>query len=538
MPLTLTDLLEQKVERQRADEENKRQALRQFYYSRINDQNTDPQVREQLSQDYLKLLTPEAKKHAQHGLGVLGKLRDLVGKIRSQQQPVQGAPQQPPGPIKAPTSNSPQSAQPQARPVVAGPSAAQSSPPNPQATPQQPQFFKNYGQALIQQHEKEVADELKQRIAAQSTEQATERKQKIQELKGLNLPPEQLRQAILDVYGVKQTAKNPVQEKLDAVDADQKRGKLTPEEAREARLKAYGIEQPEKMPADLSERIEARKIIDNPKSSKEEVEGARDALKKLATQEQAAQVRISIAGQNAAANNTPANPAVTDYWSKFFAGGGKIDYGFLRNLGKRQIADIMAAVPAIAAQNGETPGEMLARQSDVKSLEGALTVMQKQTALITAYEKTADQNLDRAISALSKIADTGSPIFNRPVRAVEDELLGKPQYAAFHAARQAASTEIAKVLSGSMGNGAVSDTQQAEARKTLSDNATLEQMMAAAKTLKAEMASRLANNRDTIESIKKQISGPTGGNTPKSAPSGKGGTAKTADEYLKSNGYQ
>jgi hypothetical protein len=75
----LTNLIEQKIEAKHRDEEQRKQKLREFYYDRIHDDQTPPDVREQLSQDYFKLLSPEAKKSAQKGIGLLGKLKQAVG---------------------------------------------------------------------------------------------------------------------------------------------------------------------------------------------------------------------------------------------------------------------------------------------------------------------------------------------------------------------------------------------------------------------------------------------------------------------------
>lgn len=87
------------IERRQRDEQDRKASLRNFYYERIQDQNTDPQVREQITQDYLKLLAPDAKKHAAQGIGKLAKLRQMFGgSPGAQQQPQQSAP------VPAPTS--------------------------------------------------------------------------------------------------------------------------------------------------------------------------------------------------------------------------------------------------------------------------------------------------------------------------------------------------------------------------------------------------------------------------------------------------
>jgi hypothetical protein len=199
----------------------------------------------------------------------------------------------------------------------------------------------------------------------------------------------------------------------------------------------------------------------------------------------------------------------------------------MRSMGKRQVADIMNAVPVYAEQNGLSIGDVLANQADVKALAGSLRPMETQYALTKAFEQTAAQNLDRAIAAAGKIADTGSPFFNKPWRAVEKDLLGKPEYSAFHAARVTAFTEVSKVLNGSLGNGAVSDSARREAETSLGENASLDQLKAAANILKQDMQSRTANMEKMISETKKKIAETGSGNS----SSGSGGS-----DSFKANG--
>lgn len=91
----LTQLISDKIERHHADEEKRKGALRSFYYDRIHDPNTDPEVRDQITGDYLKLLSPKAKETANRGFDIVGKLKTAfgMGSAKPQQQ----------GPVPAPT---------------------------------------------------------------------------------------------------------------------------------------------------------------------------------------------------------------------------------------------------------------------------------------------------------------------------------------------------------------------------------------------------------------------------------------------------
>ncbi len=162
----LADLVERKVERQHSDEEDRKKKLREFYYDRIHDENTDPKVRDQITNDYLKLLSPEAKKAAQHGIGVIGKLKQAfgVGPKPAQQQAAQ--PQQPVGPPQyAPGAADKNPGIPTVTDPAKGGEAQPVSPvqkfnagPGPAAAPAPASnFFQDYGKVSAQQKRDEEA---------------------------------------------------------------------------------------------------------------------------------------------------------------------------------------------------------------------------------------------------------------------------------------------------------------------------------------------------------------------------------------------
>ncbi len=152
----LTDLIEKKVERAHSDEEDRKKKLREFYYDRIHDENTDPKVREQITNDYLKILSPEAKKHAQQGLGVIGKLKAAFGGGPKPAQQQAAQPQQPVGPPQyAPGAADKNPGIPTVTDPAKGGEAQPVSPvqkfnagPGPAAQPTAPtsNFFKDYGE--------------------------------------------------------------------------------------------------------------------------------------------------------------------------------------------------------------------------------------------------------------------------------------------------------------------------------------------------------------------------------------------------------
>jgi hypothetical protein len=144
-----------------------------------------------------------------------------------------------------------------------------------------------------------------------------------------------------------------------------------------------------------------------------------------------------------------------------------------------------------------------AYQANTTSLKN----LQKQSDQTDAFENTAGKNIDIFLNAAKGIVDTGSPLLNRPVRAIAESVFGSEKMAAFKTARETALTESAKVLESPQGGGALTVSGR-DAVKTLSDpNATLGMQVQAMKILRADMANRKQSNADQIKAITERING-------------------------------
>lgn len=136
---------------------------------------------------------------------------------------------------------------------------------------------------------------------------------------------------------------------------------------------------------------------------------------------------------------------------------------------------------------GLQPGLVKAMYDSNKS---ALTNITKSEAVIKAFEGTAKANLKIMVEQAKKIGDTGSPYFNRPLRTFSRAVLGSPDMAAFTAARQTAVGEIGKIVSGAMGNAALTEGMREEMNHLLDENSTMEQIYASANILLRDMENR------------------------------------------------
>lgn len=141
------------------------------------------------------------------------------------------------------------------------------------------------------------------------------------------------------------------------------------------------------------------------------------------------------------------------------------------------------------------------------SNRAALVQQQRIQDSIEAFENTALKNLDVFLNTAKKVVDSGSPLLNRPLRAINISALGSTDQAAFRTAREVAVVEIAKVLSNPAGNAALTKDAHESVKALIGPDATLSQIFAAANILKNDMHNRKTSGRAQIKAITDRISG-------------------------------
>lgn len=159
-----------------------------------------------------------------------------------------------------------------------------------------------------------------------------------------------------------------------------------------------------------------------------------------------------------------------------------------------------------------------AYQANTTSLKN----LQKQQDALESFENTAGKNLDQFITTAKSVIDSGSPLINKPLRAITGSVLGTQNQAAFNTARQVAVTEIAKVLNNPNGSAAVSDSNRKEIQGLIGPDATLGQIYRASEILRADMKNRRDSGREEIKAITDRI-GKSG------APAGETSAHKVGD---------
>jgi hypothetical protein len=174
-------------------------------------------------------------------------------------------------------------------------------------------------------------------------------------------------------------------------------------------------------------------------------------------------------------------------------------------MGKQGSALRVAIANRAAELGGNT--DLAGAAADYKGNAGSLRKLQTQADSIDAFERTGMSNLDNFLAQTKGVVDTGSPFFNAPLRSLQSKFAGDPRMAALESSRQTAATELAKILSGSTGAGALSDSARHEVEKLLDPNATVAQWASAAKVLRQDMQNRKAATHAQIEEIRGRIGG-------------------------------
>lgn len=173
-----------------------------------------------------------------------------------------------------------------------------------------------------------------------------------------------------------------------------------------------------------------------------------------------------------------------------------------------QRAAINAKVGAIAAETGM---DLPTLRSFFKSNAASLTQQQKMQDSVQGFMATADKNSALLDQTLAKIPDTGSPLFNKPLRDFEKGVLGDENLSQFGTYLRSVQNEYGKIISNPNLSGQLTDSARKEAEDLVSPSATVGQMVASIKALNNEGNNRLVSIGDQIKKIQARMqSGPPG----------------------------
>lgn len=237
--------------------------------------------------------------------------------------------------------------------------------------------------------------------------------------------------------------------------------------------------------------------------------------------------------QTPVAETVPLTPAGLDAAAMMFANTGQLPPMGMGAAAAAQRAKIINRAAVLM------PGlDLATAKADFTANQGSLKTLQAQRDAIGAFEQTALKNLDVFLDAAKKIPDTGSPLFNRPIRALNETVLGGAELTAYNTARRTVIPEFAKILANPGLSGQLSDSARHEVEEVVSGNATLKQTIAAAAVLKTDAANRRTSYDDQIKAIRARISKASASPTPDPAPASAPAGVPSYQDYLKAKGGQ
>lgn len=177
---------------------------------------------------------------------------------------------------------------------------------------------------------------------------------------------------------------------------------------------------------------------------------------------------------------------------------GEIPQGFGRSPGTT------TAILNRAAQL-DPNADIAANKVNLAANKTSLQNLQKSFDQVSAFEGTAQKNLDLFLDKLSQIPDLQVKFANIPLRRIDEHMIGSDNFQAMKAAQQTAAAEAAKVLSSANASGVLSDTQKKEAEQMLSGDLSYSAAQKVVATLKQDFANRHQSYQDQIADIQRRI---------------------------------
>lgn len=162
-------------------------------------------------------------------------------------------------------------------------------------------------------------------------------------------------------------------------------------------------------------------------------------------------------------------------------------------------------------------GEVSPPSGPYKAAQSALQQVERNLAAVETYERTARANMQLFINQGQRVLDLGRAWANKPLRTIQRGLLSADELAAYDAARQVASTEIARVLGNPNLTGVLTNEARDEVGRVMNSDYSLSALIRVARMLNRDMDNRLNSLREeraTLDARVRQgadIAPPSGG---------------------------
>lgn len=190
-----------------------------------------------------------------------------------------------------------------------------------------------------------------------------------------------------------------------------------------------------------------------------------------------------------------------------------IDGTMPARLNPMERAIIMNRAAEIATGAGDNSEAGTIRKAANKANKAALGVVTRQEQMTSVFERDAEKRLDLVLGLAKKADLSGSPALNRWIRAGRQNIEGDADVNNLNSAMISLQAELAKVLSGALGNAGVSDAARAEAAQIINSNMSMEQLNSLAPNIRKELHFKLDSFKEQRKSLEDSLRVPGGGPT-------------------------
>lgn len=240
-----------------------------------------------------------------------------------------------------------------------------------------------------------------------------------------------------------------------------------------------------------------------------------------AEKNQIAQGNLAVNQQNAATNQqrvaqaaTQADqmlitdPAIEAAANRYLLDGTLPALGIGKS-GAAMKAAVLNRVAELGKEKGIKPEEQRPLQIGTAANKSALTQLSKQEAMVGAFEKNFLKNVELAEKASEAVDRTGIPLVNKWINTGKRAITGDVELSKFDIAIKAAVNEYTKIISGSMGNTVMAQSEIERVNNLLNAAQTPEQVKGVLNFMKLETKNRMEGFADEKRKMQGELQLPT-----------------------------
>ena len=177
-------------------------------------------------------------------------------------------------------------------------------------------------------------------------------------------------------------------------------------------------------------------------------------------------------------------------------------------MGKAGAATRGAILDMAAELNkGVDPTDQRLRHISTKANASALSDLTKREAQVGAFERNFTKNADIVSKMASDLDQTGAPVVQRWINAGKKKVAGDPKIAAYDVAIKAVVNEYGKIVSGSMGNTAIAQSEIKRMEDLINNAQTSEQIQAVVDLMRQETNNRMTGFKEEKDRLRGDITG-------------------------------